>query len=257
MSGLKRRVSFGDASNSANVGALEVDKDQDKQLNNGSMSTRKRLATKAQNMFKSSGLSMPAHASFGSPSLCLDYSPHITATTIISKHTSASLSTLSLATMPRTDNFQGLPTPMFAADAYYFAPNTNPAAKRTTKPKPRSSVSSDTASTSKTSHDDIINSLYTASGPASLARTNSNATNHPRRTKKRPSTGVASTNVDQLVPVPTTPAITVKEPVDLPPQTTPTMPKPAYKLKNGKRHHPHPSSKAPYPRSYESTAIDQ
>ncbi|KIM28696.1 hypothetical protein M408DRAFT_329163 [Serendipita vermifera MAFF 305830] len=169
--------------------------------------------------------------------------------------------------MPRTDNFQGLPTPFFPADTYYFASNTNLASTKpkSTKSKPRSSLSSDPTSKA-TPNDDIINSLY--SHTPALARANSSATNLPRRpTKKRPSTGnPSSSNVGDLESVPTAeqlplPAIPVtddktKQTTNPVSEPTTTMNRNKYKLKNGKKHHPHPSQKAPYPRSYETTAID-
>ena len=287
MSNLRRRVSFGDASSSTRQFHMDSAQDKPEELDKRNGSKRNKLVSGARKvgdyMFKS-GLTIPAHASFGTPSFLPDTSAHLSTTIVTNKShlsnlNSANYSTLSFS-MPRMNDFQGVPTPMFAADAYYFAPNTNPTAKRTKKPKPRSSVSSETASTSKgtsnggtRSNDDIIGSLYSQT-PTSLARANStaaDATTHRSGAspKKRPSTAnpstnvqlpVASTSLGDPVPAIPLPAISAEntKPANLAPESTKMLSKPnGYKLKNGRRHHPYPSSKAPYPRSYESTAIDQ
>jgi hypothetical protein len=180
--------------------------------------------------------------------------------------------------MPRTDNFQGLTSPFFPADPYYFAGNTNPAAKRPARSKTRSSLSSDSAPSqillkepSLTGSKDDSNSQ---TSPSHARAHSTAASSFPLLdTRKRPSTATSSTSsrdppslIHQALSHTDIqqPAIAADDNMDItnsPPlldSTTiipPAMPK--FDIKNGKRLHPYPSKIAPYPRSYDSTAIDQ
>jgi hypothetical protein len=181
--------------------------------------------------------------------------------------------------MPRTDNFQGLTSPFFPADPYYFAGNTNPAAKRPARSKTRSSLSSDSApsqtllkeSSSLTGSKDDSNSQ---TSPSHARAHSTAASSSPLLdTRKRPSTATSSTSSrdpPSLIHPALShtdiqqPAIAADDNMDttnsppLPDSTTiipPAMPK--FDIKNGKRLHPYPSKNVPYPRSYDSTAIDQ
>ena len=188
--------------------------------------------------------------------------------------------------MPRTNNFQGLPDPFFLADAYYFAGNTNPAPKRPARSKTRSSLSSDSApsQTSKAtslagSKDD--NTSQTGTSPSHARAHSASSSRRPgpgTSSRRRPSTATSSTTSPQSRDPPSlfhlaastvlqSPAITaddinkmdsINSPPLLADSTTSisaTIPK--FVMKNGKRHHPYSSKIAPYPRSYDSTAIDQ
>jgi hypothetical protein len=186
--------------------------------------------------------------------------------------------------MPRTDNFQGLASPFFPADPYYFAENTNPAPKRPSRSKTQTSLSSDSAPSQILSKETSLAGSKddsTSQTSPSHARAHSTAASSSPRSdtssfRKRPSTAASSTNSPQsrhppslvhpalsLIDIPL-PAIAADDNMDttnsppLPDSTTilpPAMPK--FDIKNGKRHHPYPSKIVPYPRSYDSTAIDQ
>jgi len=293
MTRLKRRSSFEDAdhqpraSNKPRQPLTTCDTDTDKRP----PGVRRRFVYKGWKvgdyMFKSGPLSTrsPAHPTAAGPSSSKNRAPsvpHISLSAAPDVHPVHS-TTRSLS-MPRSDNFEGLTSPLFPPEAYYFpARTTSPTAKRPSKNQPRSSLSTESTSTSKND----------TPGQTSLARAHSTSSRRPgtattatartttttKTANRRPSTAGSpftfGAPVEQRM-VKRDPQVHSAASNDIQPAIaaaedatksgkhslestisahTNTMPR--FVIKNGKRHHPYPSSKAPYPRSYDSTVIDQ
>jgi hypothetical protein len=158
------------------------------------------------------------------------------------------------------------PVSLFSPDAYYFAPNTNLASSRnkgtstgsTTSDNANANVNANAGSNSVASHTRAPSAGKSSSYTRSLTAGNDTLKPQPK-SKRHPSSPVASTDVATTAPVPPVQSEPPLEPERRPSEhTQSTMGhKSPFILKMDKRHHAHPSSRAPYPRSYDTAAIDQ